>query len=819
MKINQKRITITGVIVSLFLVLSTFAPIQTLAYDWNVTNSTVLEETNNIGYGVITGNHDRENQYLEAGYDTDIRYVREGTGSITQNMGNSSSDFRSSRDSTYYRPFSQYDYLDNEWKQHPTYLQAFNNTGYGPNLTFTTGVNNMGFLSLNSKTALVLEGGIYYVFKVKLKEGELYDLNIKTTSNLNFYVYFNDVLSSSGNINGITRDIQPLFARDTGDYLIYLYTASENDVIINPRELNVQKIGANDSVSKTFTNEPNNIWNESRQAFQENQQKESVHAYYLDISEGTYQIKYVRFDPGIDTIAAILPSTQYYESGSSPIFMDLILGSFTTDKYTMHFEHDLKALIYIVGEYDNNDYIEFDYILSIKTVDLPILESGNEYAYQDDILAFGINIEQTQAIYINKSTAGNIGLWGLKYLDSELAYGFSYTLRQDGEAAGKILLEPGFYFFLVATIGTYDFDIEYNSIDYEVFTNPMTLNLEQENGDPVNYKLLRLNYTQFEYFNYNFTFLMGRNYTLDVRYDLYLDHYQGVITGQTFTLGQHEDTGIFSAYPSNNSQELSLFSPDVENVRYVLVTVEDIYNNTDYSWPTKGDSFVNQTSINLGFKLDPGYPDAFNGYTVHELEATLDDLGRGIINQNFNIAGNDEDLYIIKLTVPENTWYKVEVFVVNGTMDGSWLTLPNSELYRPDHFYSMAVYNRYQYKDPVFSPYLAQYDTTYAPDNISYEIEFGILSSVMVFMYAIDHSSGGGLNGTVRFEFISYNSTEISTLDFGRFPGAGLSTGAIIGIAVTAGVVAIGSIAGIVTRVILPRRKTPSASSPPQPQY
>ncbi|MHA2357257.1 MAG: hypothetical protein ACXABK_00625 [Candidatus Heimdallarchaeaceae archaeon] len=819
MIINRKRITIIGVIISLFLVLSTLAPINTLAYDWNVTQSTVLEETNNIGYGVITGNHERENQYLEVSYDTDIRYVRENAGSITENMGNSSIDFRSSRDSSYYRPFNQFDYLDNEWKQHPTYLQAFNNTGYGPNVTFTTGVRNMGFLSLNSKTALVLEGGIYYVFKVKLKEGDLYDLNIKTTSNLNFYVYFNDVLSSSGNINGETRDTQPLFARTSGEYIIYLYTSSENDVIISPRELNVQNLGADDSVSRTFSNEPNNIWNETRQAFQENKQKETVHAYHLDVKAGTYQIKYVRFDPTVDTIAAVLPSVLYYESGASPTFMDLILGSFTTDKYIMHFEQDFTALIYIIGEYDNNDYIEFDYILSIKTVDLPVLESGIEYEYQDDTLAFGINIEQTQAIYINKSTPGTTTIWGMKYLDAGMVYGFSYTLRQAGEDAGKILLQPGSYFFMTGSIGTYDFDLEYNSINYEVFSNPMTLNLEQENGDPVNYKLIRLNYSQYEFFNYNFTFLMGRNYTLDLRYDLYLENYQGAMTGQTFTLGQHEDAGVFDAYPINNSQELSLFSPDVENVRYVLITLEDIYNNTAYSWPNKGDSFVNQTEVNVGFRLDPGYPDNFNGYTVHELEASLDSLGRGVIDKNFNWAQNDEALYIIKLTVPENTWYKVKVFIVNGTMDGSWVTLPNSELYRPDHFYRMAVYNRYQYKDPVSTPYIAVYDTSYDPDNVSYEVEFGVLSSSMVFMYAIDYSSPLR-NGTVRFEFISYNTTEISTLDYGRFPGAGLSTGAIVGIALTAGLIAVGTITGIVTRVILPRRKTPSVSaSPPQPQY
>jgi len=453
MKRNQKVITF-GIIVAFLIVFSMYSPVKTLAYDWNVTYRTMLEETDNVGYGYLIGNHDLENQYLEAEYATDVRYVREGAGfPLINSMDNGSSVFRNTIFSTsYYRSYDKFDYLNNEWKNYPTYIQALNNTNLGPNLNFTTGFHDLGDLSLNSKTSLVLEPDIVYVFNVNLKANDLYDLNIKTTRDLYYLIFYKDTFSFFGFTSGVEREIQPLISRGAGNHLIYLFSYFENDVIINPKEIETQKIGAGDTVSKRFVNEPNTIWNETRNEDQVNQNKESVHAYYIDIPKGDYQIKYVRFDDTVDAWADIFSSSQYYGATEQSSFADFSLGtdlpSGYIDKYKLHFEKDFKALVLVTSELDNNLYVEFDYIFSIKEIDIPVLESGVAYEYQDDLISFGINVEQTQAVYFNLSTGDSYDLDVMRYSEDGSNYGFGYTLEEIyAEDAVKILLDPGIYYF------------------------------------------------------------------------------------------------------------------------------------------------------------------------------------------------------------------------------------------------------------------------------------------------------------------------------------------------------------------------------------
>ena len=755
------------------------------------------------------------NQYLEADYATDIRYVREGTNSIINSMDNDSSVFRSSEDSSYYQPFSRFNYLDAEWKTHPTYLQAFNKTGYGPHLNFTIGLNDQGKLALNEKTSLVIEPDIYYVFTINLKAGEMYDLNIRCTGTVVYEVYYDDILSVSGSVTGIVRDIQPLVARETGDHILYIYSANEVDVVFNPRKLEVEKLGPNDSASKRFINEPSEIWNETRQDTQINNGKTATHVYYIDVPAGDYQFKYVTFQPGIITVAIFNPLTKYYDSGSLPGFQDFTLGFMSGEKINVHFEHDFKAVVFIIAEYDDTppdwDYIEFDYVISVKEVDIPRLAPDKDYQYQDDTLNFGININQKQAIYLNKSTPGDISVQVIKYIDSELVYGFSYTIRQFGEDAAKIILEPGFYYFVNEAIGTYDFDIVYNTIDIEPFANNMDITLEQENGNSSNYKLLSLNYTQFEFFNYNFSFLMNMNYTLRVHYDLYLEKYQNSVDSSTFTLGNQEVDGIFQAYNTNISQELTLFSPEVLNTRYLLISFDNIYNNTGATWSDWGVAFVNQTEATIQFGLDTGYPDGLNGVTIHQLDLSLDALGWGSVDSTFDIEDSDYDLFMMNLTVPENTWYKIIITIVNGTGDETQYDFHNDENIRPDDYEGFIIYNRYIFKDNSSQKI---WSATQVNETFTTVIEFGVLASEMFFMYGIEHI---GKNGTVTFEFISYNCTEISAQ---AIIPSGLSKGVIIGLAIAGGVIVVGTAAGVMVRYLGPKGKTPSQpATPPPPRY
>ena len=144
MKRNQKNIILAFLVVTLFLSV-TLTSVKTLGYDWNFTTTMGLVEHDNTEYGYLTGNHLFENQYLETKYATDIRYVSEGVGNTIDSMNNNSKEFRTSF-SSYYNSFNTYDYSDNAWANHITYIQAMNNTGLSPQLNFTVGLNDKGTL-------------------------------------------------------------------------------------------------------------------------------------------------------------------------------------------------------------------------------------------------------------------------------------------------------------------------------------------------------------------------------------------------------------------------------------------------------------------------------------------------------------------------------------------------------------------------------------------------------------------------------------------------------------------------------------------------
>ncbi|MHA1592676.1 MAG: hypothetical protein ACTSUP_09415, partial [Candidatus Heimdallarchaeaceae archaeon] len=403
MKRNQQRLTLLSLVVVILFISSSFSSVRTKAYEWDVTQTVTLQEYDNTGYGVITGNHAMENQYLEAQYDTDIRYVREPLGSTTQNMANNSKDFRASFTSLYYQSNNQFVKEDNEWTNFPTYIQAFNNTGYGPNLNFTLGIKNQGELVLNKNTAFELEAEVLYRYIVSLKADDIYDLNIKTTDSLTYYFYFEEQLADSDTINGISRDVQLLASRGKGDYELYFYSSSDNYIIIQPRDISVSKGTVNIPISGHFINNPDQIWNETKNLFEDNLKKESVKAYYFDVSPGDYQFKYIRFDNSITSRAHIVVPLIYYEEGQYYSFMDFVLGTGSYEKFDLHIEFDTQVLIYITAETDNINYIEFDYLLSIRDIEVPLIEEGQQYQYQDDMINFGINIEQKQLIYLNYS--------------------------------------------------------------------------------------------------------------------------------------------------------------------------------------------------------------------------------------------------------------------------------------------------------------------------------------------------------------------------------------------------------------------------------
>ena len=810
MKRNQKNIFLTFLVVMLFLSV-TLTSVKTLSYDWNFTTTMGLAEHDNTEYGYLTGNHMIENQYLETKYATDIRYVSEGVGNTIDSMANNSKEFRSSFGS-YYDSFNTFDYTNNMWANHITYIQASNNTGLSPQLNFTVGLNDKGALSLKSQTALEMEAGVVYLFTVNLRAGDVYDLNLKAVDLASYYVFFGEQYSFEGSVGAIpTRDVQMLFARESGEHLIYFYSSNENYIIIDPREIKVDKISVDSPVSGTFINQPNQIWNETIHDTQENKKKEAVHAFFLKIPKGDYKFKYIRFDT-YSTDAWILSSSMYYEEYTQPSYLDFPIGSTFTEKFTFHFEYDTNVVVLIMAERDNTDYIEFDYVFSITSEEFPTLESGEQYEYQDDLLNFGINIEETQAIYLNWSEIGTEDLYLFNYVNEQLMYSGPYTLTTYAEDAAKLLLQPGFYYFMNPTIASYDFLLEFNVVNYVEYNSTMNINLEQENGDPSNYKLLKFDVSQFAFDNYNFSFLMPNNYTLEVSCDTYLENYPYYALENDFILGNQEFNGEFFAYNQNDSQELCYFGFNLGEVRYVLLYIEELYNNTGYSWANYGDPFVNQTSVVIRLEKDPGYPDNFYNINVNLINAIPETYGNWTATYDFDDTVNDEELYIINATVPEYTWYKIKIFIVNGTRDGTLHLLSTSDSFnfalQPyifNYFYREAVWNKYYYKDSFYPNYFVTLDNTHAPDNYTYEIEFGVLDPTLIFMFAVNHA---GLNGSISIEFVPYSCSGILGIyDLGL--EGGLSTGAIIALAIIGGAVVVGTIAFVIVRVVLPKRKTP----------
>jgi len=807
MNFSRKKIILFSILISTILISSTFTTIKVLGYDWNETQTFTLQEDDNTGYGVFDGNRIRENQYLEAEYATDIRYVNLDSGSTIASMSNDSTVFRGSWQSSYYGNYRGFNYESSEWMNYPTYIQASNNTGVGPNLQITTGVNNQGHLDLNSKTAIEMDPNIVYVFKAHLVAGKMFDLNIRTISSLNYYIYFEDILTDSGSANGLTRNVFPLVSRDTGDYFIYLHSSVYNYVILQPQEIDVTNLASDSPATRYFVNEPNNIWNESKQTFEENKAKETIHAYHLSLNKGTYLFKYIAFDT-YTTRAYIQTSGSYQETSTAPTYNDMFLGSGSIDKFIYHFEDKTDVVIYVDGERDSTDWIEFDYILSVESLDAPVLQAGDQYAYEDTFFYYGVEVEETQVAYFNISAMAPLDLWYFTYMDDKKTYGNYITLDTDATTSVKLLLEPGYYFFMYPFESTFDLTIEYNAIIAETYTGGnLDFSISEDDGDSSNYKLVKVENSDLSYHNYNVSLLSQNNYTVEVGRFLYTGSYERYRQFNFFTIGNQQNVGVYQGYPVNDLQFVNFMSPGATTTRYLLLNILAVYNNTGLSWPSLG-SYLPDTSVSLRFKEDSAVPEDLDSVNINYISASLNENGAGTIARTFNTTINDYELYIIQATVPEHTWYNLKITIVNGTRDSTYYYLNNYDGLRDYRLRRHSIWNTYYCLDPFSSTQFVTYDASNIT-NVNFEVEFGVFDPNLVFMFAVDHS---GLNGSISFEFVPHDSTLVSEAGLGRFPGGGLGlVGSIILGIVGAGLL-VAAVVILIVKVIVPRTKTPSDS-------
>lgn len=812
MNFSKKKIILFSILISTFLISSTFTTIKVLGYDWNETQTFTLQEDDNTGYGVFDGRRIRENQYLEAEYATDIRYVNLDSDSSTVSMANDSTVFRGSWQSSYYGNFRGFNYESSEWMDYPTYIQASNNTGVGPNLQITTGVNNQGYLDLNSKTAIEIDPNIVYVFKVYLVAGKMFDLNIRTIAGLNYYIYFEDILTNSGSANGLTRNIFPLVSRATGDYYIYLHSGSYNYVILQPQEIDVNNLATDSPVTRYFVNQPNDIWNESKQTTEVNKAKETIHAYHLSLKKGTYMFKYIAFDT-YTTNAYVVVSGSYQETYLVPTYNDIILGSGSVDKFIYHFEEKTDVVIYVDAERDNTDWIEFDYILSVESLDAPVLQAGVQYAYDDTFFYYGVEVEETQIAYFNISAMAPLDLWYFKYTDEGKTYGNYYTLNVDAEYCAKILLEPGYYFFMNPFETSYDLTIEYNAVVAETYAGGnLDFSISEDDGDSSNYKLVKVENSDLSYHNYNITLLSQKNYTVEVGYFLYTGSYDFYRQYNFYTIGNQQNAGVYQGYQVNDMQFVNFMSPGATTTRYLLINILAVYNNTGVTWPTLGSYYSDSPSVSLRFKEDSAVPEDLDSVNINYISASLNEEGGGIVSRNFNTAINDYELYIIQATVPEHIWYNLKITIVNGTRDSTTYYLNNYDGLRDYRLRQHSIWNTYYCLDPFSLTEFVTYDESNIT-NVNFEVEFGVFDSNLVVMFAVSHI---GLNGSITFEFVPHDSTLITETDLGRFPGGGLGLIGSIILGIVGGGLVVAAIVILIVKVIVTKSK--GGSSPP-PQY
>jgi len=806
-KMKTKALFISiGFTVITLLILSLFNAISILGYDWNRTNTQILNEDDNIGYGLFYGDHGIESQLVQVDYETDIRYVKEGIGAITDSYDNNS--FNWQRSSGYYDSFYTFSFEDREWVNLTTYIQAFNNTGFGSNVTITSGVVNLGILNLDEKTLLEIEKEMVYVYAVDLKAGELYDLNFfATEKDLHYMVYYEGIDISGEKLKaGFNRNISPLYAVESGTFLIYLYCDKDNNVIMEPRKLAVSGGSVETTLLDTFVNNDKQFWNETRMDWQDTKSKENVHSYFYEISEGDYRFKYVPFDNPEDTYAIFISSTKSYSDSFTQSYSVFGLGDPGEKYIDFHVAEDTNILVLIFSDLGTG--VEFDYLLSLKSESFPILTPGEVYNYLGDLVTFGINIEETQLVYLNSTDTLSDPLTVARYEENNEVHIFSYGLENLGVDSEKIILEPGYYVFYLMEEDTYDFEIQLNVVPIESFdhqTGPdyAAFDLEQVDGSTYNYKVFNISTNLWEFTNFNFTFLTQENYTVDLTYLLYFGKSQYVFTGGTARLGNQQDiNGTYQAYFTNNIQKITFLGQKETNDRYILLYVSELYNNTGYTVDDEGDVVANQTLVNFQIKYDPGYPDEFEEIGVDEITFTLDSIGSGEITKEFDYVTSSTDLYILKVKLPLYTWYNLKITIINGTIDSANYEMNNPEPNRNDELVDgVLLLNRY-YQNYPGSP---TYYYSYVQPNVSiplrvFDTQFGVLSEDFLFMFSIRHV---GLNGSVHFEFIPHNCTSLSPLEYGEFEGLKkLSTGAIVAISVTAGVLGVGATAFVILRTV-----------------
>lgn len=797
---TKKKILVLMIIQ--LIIVSSLTPILTFAGQFNESESVVLHEDTNVGYGVITEDMP-VNYFIQNDYATELRNVMPNSGIQIDSLEDQSSKLISNIDSVAYAPryVSVPDYPEDI--KLPTFIQALNKTNFAPHVNITTGLQNMGVLPLDSRIGFTVETKYIYLFSVTLDSNAVYDLNMRSTGTVNCLIYDAtlELLVNSYTVIGTSRQVQPLFSQTGNPLLLYFYASNEADIIIEPIKIQAEELVPDVSISKTFINPPDQIWNETIQDWQQNKKKETVHVYHAELPAGSYHIKYAVFDNVIDSSMIVYTDEYMHTDVITGMLNTMLFENNGHEQTVAHFTKTTRVYILIVSE----PGVEFDYLFSIKHVNVDLLDQG-DYHYQGSMVYFLLNVSNTQVVFLNKSGTTDVKVSVQRYAPnlSNKTYYFDYNIRYTASQSKKILLIPGLYFFLYDEVDNYDFWLTVNRITPQNFENSATIQLSQNVEASSSYALLRISPSDAQIFDcYNFTFSMPNNYTIEVYRALYTQVSASPIDVDTLVLGNQQQNGEFFAYKENNTQALVLFAPQ-QSERYLLLSIETIYNNTDATWPNKGTEITNTTTVSFNVVHTDELPDSMKDGNYNEEELSVDVSGNAFYTHTFN-ENDSVEFYALRLKAPLLTWYNVSMTIVNGTIDSTLYFMPNSDGLFLGLIYGMYLWNRYYVQD-VFSPDIIY---AYEPSNISNVLwynEFGTFDEDVVIIFVIEHT---GLNGTISIRFDAHNSTELASLNVTSFIPPEKATNnlmLIIGGSI-AGVIGLAVIVIVVLRVVKPKTR------------
>jgi len=763
----------------------------------------------NRAFGLLSGNHQFATQIYTTDYAANLYFVKEGNSNYILAMENSdikTKVVQNSGDTT--NSYYVYNYETGEVDNLPTFVIADNQSNTAPNVTLTSTVFNLGYLSLTNQTVIKLQPSFYYIFNITFSSSEIYDLNMESTGLVHASLIFNDTEMIQYAVNGWTRDhhlVYPYFEGNNSCYLA-IFTESINYLTINPVKLESTNIQVGDFITRNYQNEPDSYYNETRDDYVPNKNKNTIHIYTAHLESGDYQINYESFD---DTINSEL----------------IIFGSFgqtsgniqeTGGAHYYHIEQNSTITMFVTGKAGE----EFDYALSIDPVIVPTVPVNEAFLYYGTGIMFKFELNKTSIVYFNGTeTKNTVKL--TSYKDSEIDTWVIFNIGTSAQDATKMLLEPGEYYVYYESTTIINMGLKIYAIESELFsyktTNTLDFTLENTNGLPINYKLVKIEQDPAELINFNFTLLSTNNYTVELKYMLFVGrNLFSIDTSGTFTLanrqyfnltGNNETTTM--AFGENSTQVMNLYSSVETSTKYLLIWLEGVYNNTeDNKIKDKDVQIFNKTEIELELDYNSSYiPEAFVNHEIVQEEMDIGSDGEGTYEMYINGTTNSDYLLVFKTTLLGNTWYNVTFSFTNCSFDFTLYDLLNNEQ-RSDSDISLIEVNGqyYSLEQPDFTFFNSKYYNT----SLSFmSFEFGTYGDKFLIMLPVLTYFE---NCTIEITFTPYEGSVLQPVELSKMeqpaepeePEKKINTGLIIGLSIGGGALVIG---GAVTTILLKKRR------------